>query len=329
MRRIQVYVVLPPRLMLLDIAGALEVLRRANREQSNVRFDVEYVAASASILSSIGIMITSIKPLPRVLLQGAMIILAGDVDEVMSVNGRVSRDTSKADRKHYAATVKWLRDVVRPGHKLITICSGALMAAKAGLLDGYSCTTHHRCCAELAAIAPKAKVLENRLYVEDGDCYSSAGVTAGTDLMLHIVGQLTSESCSAAIARYLVVYLRRSGSDTQLSPWLDGRNHIHPALHRAQDAISHDPAKDWNLSGLARIAGASDRHLSRLFRQHAGMSITDYRNRLRATLAHELLSQTQIDVEQAAERAGFGSTRQLRRAWRRLYGSTPRQARAR
>src|SRR5258708_7401534 len=107
MRRIQVYVVLPPRLMLLDIAGALEVLRRANREQSNVRFDVEYVAASASILGSIGIMITSIKPLPRVLLQGAMIILAGDVDEVMSVNGRVSRDTSKADRKHYAATVKW------------------------------------------------------------------------------------------------------------------------------------------------------------------------------------------------------------------------------
>ena len=171
-------------------------------------------------------------------------------------------------------------------------------------------------------------MLENRLYVEDGDRYSSAGVTAGTDLMLHIVGQLTSESCSAAIARYLVVYLRRSGSDTQLSPWLDGRNHIHPALHRAQDAISHDPARDWNLSVLARMAGASDRHLSRLFRQHAGMSITDYRNRLRATLAHELLSQTQIDVEQAAERAGFGSTRQLRRAWRRLYGSTPRQARA-
>jgi transcriptional regulator GlxA family with amidase domain len=245
------------------------------------------------------------------------------------VHGRVSHDTSKADRRHYAATVKWLRAVVRPGHKLITICSGALIAAKAGLLDGYNCTTHHRCCEELAAAAPKANVLENRLYVEDGDRYSSAGVTAGTDLMLHIVGQLTSESCSAAIARYLVVYLRRSGSDTQLSPWLDGRNHIHPALHRAQDAISHDPAKDWNLSGLARIAGASDRHLSRLFRQHAGMSITDYRNRLRATLAHELLSQTRMDVEQAAERAGFGSTRQLRRAWRRLYGSTPRQARAR
>jgi transcriptional regulator GlxA family with amidase domain len=196
-------------------------------------------------------------------------------------------------------------------------------------LDGHDCTTHYLCCEKLAAIAPKAKVLENRLYVEDGERYSSAGITAGVDLMLHIVGELTDESCAAAIARYLVVYLRRSGADPQLSPWLAGRNHIHPAVHRVQDAISHNPAKDWNLGGLARVAGASSRHLSRLFHEHAGMSITDYRNRLRATFARELISQTRLDIEQVAERAGFGSTRQLRRAWRRLYGTTPRQARAR
>jgi transcriptional regulator GlxA family with amidase domain len=100
-------------------------------------------------------------------------------------------------------------------------------------------------------------------------------------------------------------------------------------VHRVQDAISHNPAQDWNLSELARVAGTSNRHLSRLFHEYAGMSITDYRNRLRATLAHELISQTRLDVEQVAERAGFGSTRQLRRAWRSLYGTTPRQARAR
>ncbi len=99
-------------------------------------------------------------------------------------------------------------------------------------------------------------------------------------------------------------------------------------MHRVQDAISHDPAKAWNLRGLARIAGASNRHLSRLFHEHAGMNITDYINRLRVTLAHELISQTRLDIEQVAERAGFGSTRQLRRAWRRQYGTTPRQARA-
>jgi len=329
MRRIQAFVVLPPRLTLLDIAGPLEVLRRANREQNNVRFDVRYIGACRSILTSIGILVTSIEPLPAKLPDGAMIVLAGDVDKVMMPSNRTYRDTSKTDKRHEAAIVEWLKGVVRPGHKLIAICSGALMAGKAGLLDGYNCTTHYLCCEELAAIAPKAKVLENRLYVEDGERYSSAGITAGVDMMLHIVGRLTDESCAAAIARYLVVYLRRSGTDPQLSPWLAGRNHIHPAVHRVQDAISHNPAKAWNLSGLARVAGASNRHLSRLFHEHAGMSITDYRNRLRATLARELISQTRLDIEQVAERAGFGSTRQLRRAWRRLYGTTPRQARAR
>lgn len=328
MRRIEVYVVLPPRLTLLDIAGPMEVLRRANIEQTDLYFAVRYIGASSTILTSIGIPVSSIDPLPATLPEDAMVVLAGDVDEVMTRSGRTDSGTSKIDAIHQATIVKWLRGAVRPGHKLISICSGALIAGQAGLLDGYSCTTHYACCEELAALAPKAKVLDNRLYVEDRDRYSSAGIMAGVDLMLHIVGRLTNESCSAAIARYLVVYLRRGGADPQLSPWLEGRNHIHPTVHRVQDAISHDPAKAWNLNGLARIAGSSNRHLSRLFHKHAGMSITDYRNRLRVTLAHELISQTHLDIEHVAERAGFGSTRQLRRAWRRQYGTTPRQSRS-
>ena len=328
MRRIEVYVVLPPRLTMLDIAGPMEVLRRANVEQTDVYFDVRYIGASATILTSIGLPVGSVEPLPPMLPEGAMVVVAGDVDDVMMCTGGADAGRPKADTAHRATIVKWLREVIRPGHKLISICSGAVIAAQAGLLDGYTCTTHYACCEELAAIAPRAKVLENRLYVEDGERYSSAGILAGVDLMLHIVGRLTNESCAAAIARYLVVYLRRSGADPQLSPWLEGRNHIHPTVHRVQDAISRDPARAWNLRTLARIAGASNRHLSRLFHQHAGMSITDYKNRLRATLAHELLTQTRMDIEHVAERAGFGSTRQLRRAWRTLYGTTPRQARA-
>lgn len=329
MPTIPVYVVLPPRLTLLDIAGPMEVLRRANLEQTDVRFDVRYVGPSATVLTSIGIPVSSIEPLPTLLPDEAMIVLAGDVDDVLMCAGRTDRGRSKMDGAHQAAIVEWLRKVVRPGHKVISICSGALIAAQAGLLDGYNCTTHYACCEELAALAPQAKVLENRLYVEDGERFSSAGIMAGVDLMLHMVGRLTNEACAAAIARYLVVYLRRSGADPQLSPWLEGRNHIHPTVHRVQDAISRDPAKRWNLRGLARIAGASSRHLSRLFHQHAGMNITDYINRLRVTLARELINQTRLDIEHVAQRAGFGSTRQLRRAWRRLYGTTPKQARAR
>jgi transcriptional regulator GlxA family with amidase domain len=139
-----------------------------------------------------------------------MVVLSGDVDYMMMPGIQVApRQVGNRD----AAVVKWLRTVVRPGHKVVSICSSALLAGKAGLLDGYTCTTHHSSCAELAAIAPKAKVLENRLFVEDRERYTSAGVTAGVDLMLHIVAQLTDLALAVSIARYLVVYLRRSGSD--------------------------------------------------------------------------------------------------------------------
>jgi transcriptional regulator GlxA family with amidase domain len=147
--------------------------------------------------------------------------------------------------------------------------------------------------------------------------------------MLYIVSQLTDQSCAVAIARYLVVYLRRSGADPQLSPWLEGRNHIHPAVHRVQDAIASDLTKSWTLSRLAKIAGAGNRHLSRLFNQNVGMSIKEYSNRLRVALAKELLSQTSLDMECVAEQVGFASSRQLRRAWRRIYTTAPRQARSR
>jgi transcriptional regulator GlxA family with amidase domain len=176
-------------------------------------------------------------------------------------------------------------------------------------------------------IAPRARILENRLYVEDGERYSSAGITAGIDLMLHLVHQSTDQSCAVAVARYLVVYLRRSGSDPQLSPWLEGRNHIHPAVHRVQDAIAAELTKPWNLTALARIACASERHLSRLFHEHVGMSIPEYSSRLRVAYARELLRETRLDMERVAEQSGFSSTRQLRRAWERIHKTPPRQAR--
>jgi transcriptional regulator GlxA family with amidase domain len=329
MQRILVYVVVPPRLLLLDVAGPLEVLRRANQVQAAVRFEVHYIGPSTSLQTSIGMTLTAIKPLPDRVPEDALIVLAGDVDQVMMSAGGVGSEKSKADADDEEAIVSWLQNVVEPRHKLISICSGALMAGRAGLLDGHACTTHYSCCSELARLAPKAKVLENRLYVEDGNCFSSAGITAGIDLMLYIVSKLTNQSCAVAIARYLVVYLRRSGTDPQLSPWLEGRNHIHPAVHRAQDAIAGDLKKSWTLSGLAKIAGISGRHLSRLFNEHAGIGISDYSNRLRVARAQELLSQTRLDMEHVAEQAGFASSRQLRRAWHRLYATAPRQARLR
>lgn len=326
-RRIPVFVIVPPRLLLLDIAGPLEVLRQANRLQNSVRFEVHYIGPTSSLQTSIGITLAEIEPLPQELPPQAWVVLAGDVEYVMLSGGADGPGKSAADKDAERAIVTWLKTTVRPGHKLISICTGALIAARAGLLDGYSCTTHYLSYDELRDIAPRARLLENRLYVEDRDRYSSAGITAGIDLMLHLVHQSTNQACAVAVAQYLVIYLRRSGSDPQLSPWLEGRNHIHPAVHRVQDTIAADLTKSWSLAALARLAGASDRHLSRLFHEHVGMSIPEYSNRLRVAYAQELLRETQFDMEHVAEQSGFSSPRQLRRAWQRFYQGPPRDVR--
>jgi len=317
-RPIPTYVVLPARTLLLDVAGPIEALRGANQLQDEIRFDVRYVGALPEVTTSIGLRITGIEPLPEVVETDAMIVLSGHADAPMQAGHPLDPEHAGSDQ-----VVAWLGRVVKPGMRLVSICSGALLAARAGLLDGVACTTHFSDCGLLQETAPTAKVLENRLYVEDGERYTSAGITAGIDLMLHIVGQLTSPATAAAVARYLVVYHRRAGTDPQLSPWLEGRNHIHPAIHRVQDAITADPARDWSLDGLARIAIASPRHLSRLFNDHTGMSIPDYLNKLRVALAQQLLTETRLDMEHVAERAGFGSSRQLRRAWGRYKDSPP------
>lgn len=323
-RRIPVYVVLPARTLLLDVAGPMEALRKANQLQSEVAFDVRYVGALPEVTSSIGLTVSGIALLPETIEDNAMVVLSGDTELILGAErlGEIEAPLQGSDE-----IVAWLRRNIRPGIRLVSICSGALLAARAGLLDGRACTTHFTDCALLAEMAPTARVLENRLYVEDGERYTSAGITAGIDLMLHIIGQLASPATAAAVARYLVVYLRRAGTDPQLSPWLEGRNHIHPAIHRVQDAITADPARDWSLEALAEIAFASPRHVSRLFNDHAGMSIPDYVNRLRVALAQQLLSETRLDMERIAERAGFASSRQLRRAWGRVNPTPPSAAR--
>jgi transcriptional regulator GlxA family with amidase domain len=322
-RLAEVWVVLPERLLLLDIAGPLEVLRRANVEQHSLQFVVHYIGAASRIVSSVGLPLSNIAPLPARLPEEATIIVPGSAGRVA-----FAQETPQflVDRDE-EAIVEWLKNTVRASHKLIAICSGAALAARAGLLDGYACTTHHIECAELQRLAPKAKVLENRLFVVDRNRHTSAGVTAGLDLMLHLVSSSLGPVCTLAIARHLVLYLRRQGNDPQLSPWLQGRNHLHPAVHRVQDAIVGNPASRWTLTQLATIANTSRRHLSRLFNQQAGMTISEYINGLRVALAHQLLKSSRLDLERIAERTGFASSRQLRRAWRRFYESPPAASR--
>ncbi|MBL8300121.1 MAG: helix-turn-helix domain-containing protein [Rhodanobacteraceae bacterium] len=322
---VNVWVVVPPRCLLLDLAGPTEVLRCANLEQNQVHFELRYVAARRRLPSSSGLQLHALRALPARLPDDAVILVSGSASSVQFAAAPPRGD----DETDEARIVDWLRSSVRDSHQLLLICSGALLAARAGLLAGRACTTHFSCLDTLRALAPAAQVCDNRLFVEDGNCWTSAGVTAGVDLLLHWLARVSGAGCALAVARQLVIYLRRSGSDPQLSPWLEGRNHIHPAVHRVQDAVAAAPQQHWSLATLARRANTSPRHLSRLFNEHTGMSVPDYINRLRVSLARDLLQSTQLDMERVAERSGFASARQLRRVWARSYALPPQQARQR
>lgn len=322
-REISVFVVIPPGVLLLDVAGPVEVLRKANVDQDAVRFSVSYVGPSAETGSSIGLGLCGIAPLPTEVPEAAIVMVPGTANVPLGPAAGNLRDVEACETQ----IVRWLQRTIRPGIRLLTVCSGALLAARAGLLDHHECTTHHASIEELATLAPLARVRENRLFVESGERLTSAGITAGIDLMLHLLAQEAGHATALSVARYLVVYLRRGGSDPQLSPWLEGRNHIHPAIHRAQDAVAADPTRDWSVAALADIAAASPRNLSRLFNEHTGLTIPDYVNRMRVALAHQLVTGSRLDMEHVAERAGFASTRQFRRAWNRVHLVPPSRMR--
>lgn len=316
---VPVLFVLLPNVLMLDLAGPAEVLRLAAQVEDStaIDFDLQYVSPVASLQTSIGLPLVGLAPLPPALAPGTLVVLVGSTSKV-----------TKAGRQAFELAsntlTQWLQTVFAPsGERLVCVCAGALSAARAGLLDGRQCTTHHALCATLQALAPKARVLENRLYVTDGPVSCSAGVTAGIDLMLHLVAELGGPRLACAVARDMVVYLRRSGADPQLSPWLAGRNHVHPAVHRVQDALTAAPCEAWTVTRMAGLACTSSRHLARLFHEHVGISPLDYLHTLRLTVARELLAESSLAIETVAERAGFGSARHLRRVWSKYEAGTP------
>ncbi|MCQ3034123.1 helix-turn-helix domain-containing protein [Pseudomonas syringae] len=321
---IPVLFVLLPNVLMLDLAGPAEVLRLAAQGESEtaLKVDLQYASPVASLQSSIGLPLSGLAPLPESLMPGTLVVLVGSTTATTPAQQLQFEQAS-------VVVTDWLQRVFAPsGNRLVCICAGALIAAKAGLLEGRQCTTHHSLCATLQSIAPNARVLENRLYVTDGPISCSAGVTAGIDLMLHLVAELAGPQLACSVARDMVVYMRRGGADPQLSPWIAGRNHLHPALHRVQDAITAAPCDDWSVTRMASLACTSSRHLARLFQEHAGISPLDYLHRLRVSVARELLAQSTLDMEAIAERAGFGSARHLRRIWGKYEATPPSESRS-
>ena len=308
-----------PEVLLLDIAGAAEPFRMANT-QARDSYRLRFVGPASSARAAVGLHMDRLEPLPARVPDHSIVVIPG-----------VSSASFDVDATPVVKLAAWLRETARNETiTLVSVCAGALITAKAGVLAGRECTTHHELIDELARLEPTATVHANRLFVEDGRVLTSAGVTAGTDLTLHLIGQHLGHQVAAAVARDLVVYMRRSGADPQLSPWVMHRNHLHPVVHRVQDAVTKRPAADWTSVRLAETACMSPRNLARLFAEHAGCSPLDYVQRLRVALARELLSQrSDLPLERVAETAGFSSAHQLRRVWRRWESAPPTAHRAR
>jgi transcriptional regulator GlxA family with amidase domain len=312
----EVYFVVLPQLVLLDLAGPAEAFRIANRKVPD-SYRLHFVAPARSMQAAIGLVLSSLEPLPAKLTEDSIVVLTG-------ISGE-SVDFSEPSTQRVAA---WLESGVTSSGLLLCVCAGSVIAGKAGLLAGRECTSHHAHIDELRSVAPSARVLDNRIFVEDGAVLSSAGVTAGLDLALHVVGTQLGPRVAAEVARDLVVYLRRSGTDPALSPWVQHRNHLHPAVHRVQDAVARRPAASWTSNELSAVACTSPRNLARLFAEHAHCSPLDYVQLIRFAFAKELVTQSRLDLERIAARAGFRSAQQLRRVWARWEPRPPSTFRA-
>lgn len=307
---INVYILIVPGTMLLDLAGMADTFRMAG--ELGADYALHYVGPTSLPMSSIGLALSGVEPLPQSLEPGATVIVPGVAKSSVDYAGPEAQ-----------AAAEWLGAVVTSSHRLCTVCSGVFLAAKSGLLRGRSCTTHHSLAARLALEYPEVSVVENRIFVRDGAVYTSAGATTGLDLALHLISDDGGPELALEVARVLVVYFRRSASDPQLSPWLLYRNHVHSALHRAQDAVIKNPAADWSMSDLADVACTSTRHLTRLFRDHAGVSPHTYVRSVRTVAAKEIVQTSSHSMERVAEMVGFSSAEQLRRAWQRFEGVNP------
>lgn len=316
-----IYFLLLPNTLLLDVIGPAEVFAYANKlaaptptpttttTNKKPLYQLHFIGPQTQLENSLALNI-QIDPLPPSIPANAWLFVPGLTGEQVELNTPAMK-----------ASEQWLQD--KHFEKVISVCSGALVLAQAGLLTHKQCTTHHDHICELQHQLSEKQVLDNRLFVEDGNTYTSAGITSGIDLTLYLIQQHHSPNLATKIAKKMVLFTRRSSQDASHSPWLENRNHLNHKIHAVQDKIQADPAKAWSLTELAAIAHCSERHLVRLFKLETSLTTKEYIYKLRLTLAQQLLQNSQLTVENIAARCGFNDDRQFRRLWSRHYAQPP------
>jgi transcriptional regulator GlxA family with amidase domain len=303
-----VAVLVLPHVHLLDLSGPVQALFEANGFGADYR--LSYCGSAVEATSAQGLVLGRLEPLPdpRSL----------DLVLVPGMDSRTLKDLG-------AVPVAWLREAQALGIRVASICTGAFALGHAGLLDGRSCTTHWKVAAQLQKWHPASKVLNDRLFVRDGNVITSAGVASGIDMALSLILEDHGPLVVARVARELVVYLRRNGEQTQTSVFLEYRTHLDHGVHKVQDWLVSHPNERVTLDGLARIAAMSPRSLTRAFRRATGITVKSYTQKVKLEVAANMLRNPEESVEAVASHCGFMDARQLRRIWKEEYGVSPSQ----
>ncbi|MDX3516942.1 GlxA family transcriptional regulator [Streptomyces scabiei] len=225
--------------------------------------------------------------------------------------------------------VAWLREHGPRATRLVSVCTGAALLAEAGLLDGRRATTHWAYCDTLARRHPAVEVDPDPIFVRDGHIATSAGVTSGIDLALALVEEDIGREAALAIARHLVVFLRRPGNQAQFSAQLAAQTAQREPLREVQQWITEHPGDDLSVERLAARARLSPRHFARAFQAETGTTPGRYVDRVRLEHARRLLEDTADGVEEISRTCGYGTSEAMRRAFVKALGTSPAEYRRR
>ncbi|BBN50496.1 GlxA family transcriptional regulator [Mycobacterium avium subsp. hominissuis] len=297
---------------MLDVAGAGEVFAEANR------FGADYLLKIASVdgrdvTTSIGTRlgvtdaVSSIESADTVLVAGSDNLPRRPIDPEL-----VEAVKSVADRTR----------------RLASICTGSFILGQAGLLDGRRATTHWHDVRLFARAFPEITVEPDALFVCDGDVFTSAGISSGIDLALALVEMDYGTELVRAVARWLVVYLKRAGGQSQFSALVEAEPPPQSPLRKVTAAISADPAADHSVKSLSARASLSTRQLTRLFQSELGTTPARYVEMVRIDAARAALDAGR-SVAESARLAGFGSAETLRRVFVEHLGLSPKAYRDR
>jgi transcriptional regulator GlxA family with amidase domain len=300
----------------LDVTGPLEVFAVANRfpaDHPETSYRLRTVSVDgAPVRTTSGLHITPDLDLAS----------ATAPDTLIAPGGAGSRSP-------HPAVIYWLRRVAPATRRLVSVCTGTFLLAEAGLLAGRRVTTHWSSADLLAQRYPGLTVDPEPIFIQDGNVYTSAGVTTGMDLALALVEADLGRDIALAIARQLVLFLRRPGNQTQFSAQLQAQTAHRAPLRDVQNWVAEHPEADLSVDTLAQRAGLSPRQFARAFAEQAGISPGRYVDNVRLEAARRHLEDTAADIGQVARACGYGTPESMRRAFVRALGVPPAEYRRR